>query len=103
MNDGGAGLDSSSGTMGALNDGSNTGLDGVGKKAEGLARAPASSLVAGLTSKYNGENIGVAADDIFMMVTRRYQLKNQQDSFISPEHPERGMLISPLNKTQFKK
>lgn len=59
------------------------------------ARTPASTLVAGLTTKYNGENIGVAADDIFLMVTRRYQLKHKQDSFITPEQPQRGSLIAP--------
>jgi len=101
----GGGLDSSGGSgLGGLANESNSldGSSGSGKKSEGNLgeRTPASTLVAGLTSKYNGENIGVAADDIFMMVTRRYQLKNQQDSFITPEHPERGMLINPLKPKQ---
>lgn len=78
----------------------NAGADGLkgSSKTQGAdsSRTPASALVAGLTSKYKGENIGVAADDIFMMVTRRYQLKNKQDSFITPEHPQKGVLASPL-------
>lgn len=78
----------------------NSSSDGIGgaKKVDGSLRTPASTLVAGLTSKYKGENIGVAADDIFLMVTRRYQLKHQQDSFITPEHPERGTFINPEKK-----
>lgn len=96
--DGSGGAESYSGSGGA-NEGNN-GADGFGgaKKADTNNRTPASTLVAGLTSKYKGENIGVAADDIFLMVTRRYQLKHQQDSFITPEHPERGTLVNPSKK-----
>lgn len=92
------GAESYSGS-GNLNEGSNS-ADGISgaKKVDANNRTPASTLVAGLTSKYKGENIGVAADDIFLMVTRRYQLKHQQDSFITPEHPERGTFVSPSKK-----
>lgn len=88
------------GVSGTTADGSTEGYDGSGGAGKGNGdqttdlnkRAPASSLVAGLTTKYQGENIGVAADDIFSMVTRRYTLKNQQDSFITADRPEKGVL-----------
>jgi hypothetical protein len=58
-----------------------------GKTAEGTGapRLPASALVAGMTAQYKGENIGVASDDIFSMVQKRYQLKQEQDSFLIME------------------
>lgn len=75
------------------------GYDGSGGKAGDKnkfgangARLPASALVAGLTSSYNGERIGVASDDIFMMVTRRYQVKHEQDAFITLDRPGKGIL-----------
>jgi hypothetical protein len=76
------------------------GYDGSGGKigdknksgANSAGRLPASALVAGLTSTYNGERIGVASDDIFQMVNRRYLLKNDQDAFITLERPSRGVL-----------
>lgn len=36
----------------------------------------------GLTKAFNGESIGIANDDIFKMMTKRYKLKTAQDSFI---------------------
>ena len=42
----------------------------------------ASASVAGLSKNLNGEPIGVAGDNIFSMIKRRYQLKESQDSFI---------------------
>lgn len=85
------GIDSYAGSHGGSSEGVQEGYDGSGGKgnqprdANSSIRSPASSLVAGLTSKYNGENIGVAADDIFMMVNRRYNVKILQDSFIGSE------------------
>lgn len=38
---------------------------------------------AGLTRDFNGETIGAAGDDIFVMMNRRYKTKTAQDSFIS--------------------
>jgi hypothetical protein len=75
------------------------GYDGSGGKlldknkigATGL-RGPAAATVAGLTTSYNGERIGVAADDIFLMVNRRYKVKNDQDSFITADRPAKGVL-----------
>lgn len=39
----------------------------------------------GLAKEFNGELIGVSGDNIFMMMNRRYKLKNEQDSFILSE------------------
>ncbi len=47
-----------------------------------VPRDPASINVAGLTKNFNGDPIGVAADSIFQMMTRRYKLKEKQNSFI---------------------
>jgi hypothetical protein len=38
-------------------------------------------LAAGMSKNYNGEPIGVAADSIFLMMNRRYKVKESQDSF----------------------
>jgi hypothetical protein len=102
--DGSGGVAGGAGDGGAGGDGSGLaqgeGYDGSGGKAgdknklgaNGAGRLPASALVAGLTSTYNGERIGVASDDIFQMVNRRYLLKNDQDAFITLERPGRGVL-----------
>jgi hypothetical protein len=52
---------------------------GLGKG--GLTSRDPSSLAAGMSKNYNGEPIGVAADSIFLMMTRRYKVKESQDSF----------------------
>lgn len=39
----------------------------------------------GLAKEFNGELIGVASDDIFLMMNRRYKLKKEQDSFIAQD------------------
>ncbi|UOF00539.1 hypothetical protein [Bdellovibrio reynosensis] len=44
-----------------------------------LERDPSS--LAGMQKDYNGEPIGVAADSIFLMMTRRYKVKESQESF----------------------
>ncbi|WP_374030107.1 hypothetical protein [Bdellovibrio bacteriovorus] len=46
-----------------------------------LERDP--SQLAGLQKNFNGEPIGIAEDNIFQMMTRRYKLKEKQDSFFS--------------------
>lgn len=38
----------------------------------------------GLTREFNGDLIGAAGDDLFTMMKRRYNLKAEQDTFISP-------------------
>jgi hypothetical protein len=39
---------------------------------------------AGLIKDFHGDMIGAAGDDIFTMMNRRYQLKNEQDTFFTP-------------------
>lgn len=39
--------------------------------------------VSGLTKDYNGAPIGISNDSIFRMMTRRYQLKERQESFFN--------------------
>ena len=61
------------------------GTDGVGGLA-GAGQAHMGSLdakaaVSGMTVNYKGDPIGVANDSIFGMMTRRYQLKERQESF----------------------
>jgi hypothetical protein len=58
--------------------------DQLGKKDETFSedRKPSSE---GLAKEFNGELIGVAGDDIFLMMNRRYKLKSEQDSFIAQD------------------
>jgi hypothetical protein len=55
------------------------GLAGLAAK-NALTRKPAQ--MSGLSKNFNGEPIGVAADSIFEMMSRRYQLKNNQKTFL---------------------
>lgn len=41
--------------------------------------------VSGLTKNFNGDPIGVSGDSIFMMMSRRYKLKSNQNSFFGAE------------------
>lgn len=59
--------------------GAGGGADGKNKVTRGLAD------VSGLTKNFNGQLIGVAADSIFAMMTRRYVLKDKQNFFLSSE------------------
>ncbi|MBY0554254.1 hypothetical protein K2P97_06975 [bacterium] len=73
-----------SGNVAKANDnGANGAANGGGKTIDGASRDPASSA-EGLVKDFNGELIGVAGDDIFKMMNRRYKLKTAQDSFIGP-------------------
>lgn len=45
-------------------------------------RDPAAA-VAGMQKNYNGDPIGVAADSIFLMMNRRYKVKDSQESFFT--------------------
>jgi hypothetical protein len=59
-----------------------SGLAGAGAGAGvGLGRDPSS--LAGMQKNYNGEPIGVAADSIFLMMNRRYKVKESQESFFT--------------------
>ena len=39
---------------------------------------------AGMAKDFHGDLIGASGDDIFTMMNRRYQLKNEQDTFFTP-------------------
>jgi hypothetical protein len=54
---------------------------GAGAGHSGAAREPTN--LAGMQKNYNGEPIGVSADSIFNMMTRRYKVKDSQESFYS--------------------
>lgn len=56
--------------------GAGSGLGGSGD------RDPAAA-VAGMQKNYNGDPIGVAADSIFLMMNRRYKVKDSQESFFT--------------------
>lgn len=57
------------------------GYAGAGGKSGSLLDKDPSRLAAGMSKNYNGEPIGVAADSIFLMMSRRYKVKESQDSF----------------------
>lgn len=79
------GFQDGSGKLGTLSSGS-SGLGGLGglsqRSTASLAptKAP-SNQIAGLSKNFNGDRIGVGADNIFMMMTRRYKTKEKQNSF----------------------
>lgn len=75
----GAGGGAGDGEYGADYAGMGAGLGSA--SGSGLDRDPSS--LAGMQKNYNGEPIGVAADSIFLMMTRRYKLKERQESFFS--------------------
>ena len=43
-----------------------------------------SNQIAGLSKNFNGERIGVSAENIFHMMARRYKTKEKQNSFFDP-------------------
>jgi hypothetical protein len=78
----GLGEDGSGGKSSVIGAGGNGEADGSefdADKKRGLA-----SAAEGLAKDFNGELIGVAGDDIFKMMNRRYVLKIKQDSFMAP-------------------
>lgn len=81
--EGGGGGISGSGPSDSTDDSTGGGAyasaDGAGRGA--LDRDPSS--LAGMQKNYNGEPIGVAADSIFLMMTRRYKVKESQESFFT--------------------
>jgi hypothetical protein len=48
----------------------------------GLKAKSDKSAVSGMSKKFGNDNIGVAGDDIFEMVSRRYQSKDKVDTFL---------------------
>lgn len=61
------------------------GLTAAQKDALRAAKIRKPAQVSGLSKNYNGDPIGVAADNIFAMMTRRYKLKDTQKTFFGPE------------------
>jgi len=53
----------------------------------GLGKDRGIASAEGLAKDFNGELIGVAGDDIWKMMNRRYKLKTAQDSFMSTAKP----------------
>lgn len=89
----GTGLDSLAGLDGLGGEDAGAKAGGIGGAGNG--EADGSELDAdknkrkiaaaeGLAKDFNGELIGVAGDDIFKMMNRRYVLKVKQDSFMAP-------------------
>ncbi len=59
------------------------GMDGLGRAGQAtLSSINSKAATSGLTKDYHGDPIGVSNDSIFNMMTKRYQLKDHQDSFI---------------------
>lgn len=62
--------------------------EGTGYGARGIASSGGvkvpSNQIAGLTKNFNGERIGVSAENIFNMMARRYKTKEKQNSFFDP-------------------
>jgi hypothetical protein len=80
--EGGGGAGGAGGGAGGADGLGAYGAGGAGAgKAGGLNRDPAQ--VAGMQKNFNGEPIGVAADSIFLMMNRRYKVKESQDSFFT--------------------
>lgn len=76
---GASGLSIGGGKGGGVN-GNVIGAKNLNGKADPRERNPAAA--AGLIKEFNGEPVGAAGDDLFVMMNRRYNLKNAQDSFI---------------------
>lgn len=79
--EGGGGGGGSSGVSGEGDPGMTVAGAGVGAGVDKNALARDPSSLAGMSKNYNGEPIGVAADSIFLMMNRRYKVKESQDSF----------------------
>ncbi|MCC2679932.1 MAG: hypothetical protein K0R29_2508, partial [Pseudobdellovibrio sp.] len=53
----------------------------------GLGKDRGIASAEGLAKDFNGELIGVAGDNIWKMMNRRYKLKTAQDSFMNTAKP----------------
>ena len=58
--------------------------DGLNAAKDLAARKPSA---VGMSKNFHGDLIGLADDDIFGMMNRRYQLKDEQDTFLTPVKP----------------
>ncbi len=73
-----------SGAGGYDSENQNASLSAARANGKIASRDPAAQ-VHGLSKNFNGDPIGVAADSIFDMMSRRYQLKTSQKTFIGTE------------------
>lgn len=80
--DGGDAGGTLSGKAGDVNNDGASGFGGRGIASTGV-KVP-SNQIAGLTKNFNGERIGVSAENIFNMMARRYKTKEKQNSFFDP-------------------
>lgn len=58
-------------------------LNGSASEGKDIGTKRNMASVEGLARDFNGDMIGVAGDDIFKMMNRRYKLKTSQDNFIA--------------------
>lgn len=72
---GGSASSAGAGSGGGYGDG---GMSKIGKG----AGAKKDAGVSGMSKKLGGDNIGVSGDDIFEMITRRYQARDKADTFL---------------------
>ena len=79
-NDAGGGGGGGLGAGGGGSSGSYGDSGGFGKM--GLAAKGNKASVSGMSKKFGNDNIGVSGDNIFEMVSRRYQSKDKVDSFL---------------------
>lgn len=86
----GEGEDGTGGFGGLSNNNGRGKNNGTGKDGRDLA---SNSPFSGLSKNYNGENIGVAEDNIFGMVNRRYNLKQNQNEFIIGAKRPQGLPV----------
>lgn len=77
---GGSASDGSSTSAASAGAGAGSGSGSGAREGLGVDRDPAQ--VAGMQKNYHGEPIGVSADSIFNMMTRRYRTKDSQNSFL---------------------
>lgn len=75
--------DGTEGGGGGVSDGPRTALadEGIGA-GSGTASGRRPASVAGMSRDFNGDRIGVAQDSLFEMLHRRYQMHNNNNSFI---------------------
>lgn len=78
-----AAMNSSGGTSGS-GDANSSSKSALGSKDLSAGNRKPSSTNQGLIRSFNGDSIGIANDDIFKMMNKRYKLKSAQDAFIGP-------------------
>lgn len=82
FSEGGGGGGGGWGSPSSSDDSTGSGYAGSGLgSGSGVSLERDPSSLAGMQKNYNGEPIGVAADSIFLMMTRRYKVKESQESF----------------------